>query len=249
MRKLILLLKYFNQLGTINFIDYLGQRFIKRNKIIGIKTPGLDEKILLRNNPSDIQVFTQIFINREYDVTENREIKTIIDCGANIGLASLFFLSKFPGARIVAIEPEENNFQMLIKNLSSYKNVTCIKKGIWDKKANLEIVDNGWGNAGFVIKESPIVSSSTIEAISISMIMEEFELDEIDILKMDIEGSEEQVFSSNPEWIKKVSLILCEIHENLKPGLSEKIESILAPCFNSTLNGEYHVFTSKANFK
>ena len=245
MRKLNLLLKYLNQLDPLSFIKYLFQRFIKKEGILLIKVPHLSTKVLLRNNPSDIQVFTQVFIQQEYNVRIDKEIKTIIDCGANIGLASLFFLSKFPDARIIAIEPEENNFHILKQNLKYYKNVTCIKKGLWNKAANLEIIDNGWGEAGFVIEESPIPSEKTIQAISIEEIIDQFHLSEIDILKIDIEGSEEQVFLNASKWINKINIIFCEIHENLKPGLTNKIESQLNSDFNFIMHGEYHVFKRK----
>jgi FkbM family methyltransferase len=244
MRKLSLFLKYFIELGILNFLDYLLQRFIKRNKIIFIKVPDLSYKVSIRNNPYDIQIFTQIFIYKEYNIIIE-EVNTIIDCGANIGLASLYFLSKFPDARIIAVEPEENNFKMLQDNLSNYKNVICIKKGIWGKVANLEISNYNGGNAGFITKES-ITSERAISSISIDQIIQEYQLTEIDILKIDIEGSEEQIFLTEPKWIKIVRMIFCEIHENMKPGLTARIESMLIPYFDVSMNGEYHVFKRKS---
>lgn len=242
MRKLNLIIEYLFELGPAAFADYSWQRFIKRKKVLALKAPGLDHKIYIRTTPCDLQVFTQIFILKEYATGAEKEINTIIDCGANIGLASLFFISKFPKVRIVAIEPEENNFKMLERNLAHYKNVTCIKKAIWDKPASLQIINHTRGDAGFIIKESPALLTGNIEAISINEIINEFHLDNIDILKIDIEGSEEQVFLNCDDWLPKVSTIFCEIHENLKPGLTKKIKSILSPYFECRIHGEYHVF-------
>lgn len=117
MRKFSLLLKYLNKLGIINFIWYTTQRFLLRKKILSIKIPNLPSGVLIRNNPSDHSVFTQIFILEEYNIKIDNEIKTIVDCGANIGLSSLFFLSKYPNATLIAIEPEKNNFNLLRRNL------------------------------------------------------------------------------------------------------------------------------------
>ena len=247
MRKLSVIKKYLRGLGLIAFLSYLFQRLIKRNKILRIKVPSLRDEVLIRNNPNDIQVFTQIFINHEYNIVINEEVKTIIDCGANIGLASLFFLSKFPEAKIIAVEPEGNNFHMLRQNMGNHKNVICINKGIWSKTTSLEITNFSRGEAGFIINESQSASDSTIQAISIDELINEFELKEIDILKIDIEGSEEQVFLEEPKWIKKVNIVFCEIHENMKPGLTARIKSMLMPYFNCFVHGEYHVFEKKIN--
>lgn len=245
MRKTKLFLKYFEKLGVLNFLSFLFQRLVRKDKILSLKVPNLSRKVLIRNIPNDIQLFTQIFINQEYNVDIKFPVNTMIDCGANIGLASLYFLSKYPKAKIIAVEPESDNFLMLQKNLEHFKNVTCLKKGIWNKTANLEIVDFSSGEAGFRVDEFQQISENTIQAVTIEDLINEFELQEIDILKIDIEGSEEQVFLEEPVWLKKVNIIFCEIHEIMKPGLTFKIRSLLAPYFNYFINGEYYVFTRK----
>lgn len=249
MQKLSLLIKYYHSLGIRSFCSYLSQRFIQHSKIISIQVPGLTYPVLIRNNPNDIRVFSQIFIHQEYGVSIEKEvmseITTIIDCGANIGLASLYFISKYPKARIISIEPEINNYRMLLRNLDNYINVICINKGVWDKVTNLEISNSSRGDAGFIFNESTIASINTIPAISIDKIIEDFCLEKVDILKVDIEGSEEQVFSETEKWINKVQMVFCEIHEIMKPGLTKKIEKELSPGFNFIVHGEYHVFTRK----
>ncbi len=246
MRKIVLVIKYLKNLGVKNFSIYIIQRYISRHKIISINVKDLSEKVNFRNTPSDIQIFTQIFILKEYDISIEKPIFTIIDCGANIGLATLYFLTKFPSAKIIAIEPELQNFKMLQMNLAHYRNVICINKGIWSRKCALEIIDNGWGNAGFIIKEVDEMNDSTIEAISISDLFSQFDLNKVDILKIDIEGSEDQLFFNNVDWIKNVKMIFCEIHENLKPGLTNKIITSLNDQFEISKNGEYHIFKSKS---
>lgn len=246
MRKIGLVIKYLKTLRVKNFCSYIIQRYISRHEIISINVKGLQEKVNFRNAPSDIQIFTQIFILKEYDISIEKPIFTIIDCGANIGLATLYFLTKFPSAKIIAVEPELQNFKMLQMNLAHYPNVICINKGIWSRKCVLEIIDNGWGSAGFIIKEVDEMNESTIEAISISDLFSQFDLNKVDILKIDIEGSEDQLFFNNIDWIKNVKMIFCEIHENLKPGLTNKIITSLNDQFEISKNGEYHIFKSKS---
>lgn len=203
MRKLNLVLKYFKKLGAFPFVSYLFQRFVKQNEVLFIKVKGLSRKVLIRNCPDDIQVFTQIFINYEYNIGIKEDVKTIIDCGANIGLASLFFLSKFPDANIIAIEPEMNNFKMLQQNMINQNNVICVNKGIWNKTTFLEVTNFSRGEAGFIVNETEQTSDRVIEAISMDELINQFQLNQIDILKIDIEGSEEQVFLEEPGWVDK----------------------------------------------
>jgi len=120
-----------------------------------------------------------------------------------------------------------------------------LTKAVWDKAAYLEIIDHGWGNHAFIMKELKTESANSISAISIDDIKNNFNIDHISILKIDIEGSEEQVFLEEPKWIKKIDTIFCEIHENLKHGLTNKITSMLASDFNIYKSGEYHVFKIK----
>jgi FkbM family methyltransferase len=223
-------------------LSYLVQRFIRKNRLLAIRVPNLSNKVLIRNLPNDIQVFTQIFIHQEYALKIDEDVNTIIDCGANIGLASLFFLSKFPSARIIAIEPEKNNFELLKQNLQFFPSATCINKGVWNKTAILEITNYSRGEAGFIVSETQHTSGKSISATSISKIIEEFGFKEIQILKIDIEGSEEQVFQDRPQWLHQVKMIFCEIHENMKPGLTQKIRSMLSPQFTCSIQGEYNVF-------
>jgi len=129
MKKIRLLFLYIKRLGFQNVFDYLFQRFIQKKEVLLLKVPALKYKVAIRNNSSDIPLFTNIFILEEYNVSNENQVSTIIDCGANVGLASLYFLSKFPNATIIAVEPEIHNYLMLKRNLDNYKNCYCIDKG------------------------------------------------------------------------------------------------------------------------
>src|SRR4051794_15464208 len=64
----------------------------------------------LRLGSSDIDAFHQIYILEEYRCLRNLEnVSLVFDCGANVGFASAYFLSCFPKARVVAVEPDERN--------------------------------------------------------------------------------------------------------------------------------------------
>ena len=112
----------------------------KNGKIVGYKLKGIKSKLFLRTGSSDYEVFKQIFLENQYDVKYKAPPGVIVDCGANIGLASIYFANKYPSAKIIAIEPEKDNFELLKLNTGEYTNIIPVNNGIWNKKANLEII-------------------------------------------------------------------------------------------------------------
>jgi len=194
-------------------------KFQKKNPLVTVSLPSLKYPVYIRKNTSDIKTFQQIFHNKEYEINIGFEPKIIFDCGANIGLASVYFKNRYPGAKIIAVEPESSNFELLVKNTKAYGDINCIRSGIWNKTANLKITDKGFGNWGFITEEVPGGGADTVKAISIDELMKKYDVDHIDILKIDIESSEKELFDENFEkWLPKVKVILIELHDYMKEG-------------------------------
>lgn len=182
--------------------------------IVEAKLKSFKHPIYLRNASSDVHVFSQVIYDREYDIKYRLNPKVIVDCGANIGLATVYLKNKFPDATIIAIEPEPSNFELLKKNTERYDNIHCLRSGVWNKSTNLKITDHNRGNWGFTVEETNETEPGCIPAISIDEIMCKYKLDQIDILKMDIEGSEQKVFESNTEkWLPFVKVMVVEFHD------------------------------------
>ena len=247
MKKGFVFLKYAATLGLTSFAGYLWQRFILKRRLLKIKIAGLPHVVTLRNEPSDIAMFTNIFINKEYETSIAHPVNTIIDCGANIGLASLYFLSRFPAASIICLEPEPGNFAILQQNLGWNKNVQLIQKAVWSSTTSVQLCGQERGNAGFIVQETAAVADLAVAAVALQDILKESNWESIDICKIDIEGSEEAVFlNAATGWLKQVQTLFIEIHENIKPGLTDKLLALLAPRFTVRQHGEYHVFSKIA---
>jgi hypothetical protein len=103
-----------------------GLHFVSVNKSpivlsrLCVLVPGTRHEVSLRVGTSDVATFIQVLVNREFEspnlpVTAN----AIVDLGANIGLATVFFGIKYPGARILAVEPEDNNYAITVANVSA----------------------------------------------------------------------------------------------------------------------------------
>ena len=86
-----------------------------------IKPRNCDVSLLVRSGSSDASVLAQIFFEEEYKplLTEN-DVNSVVDCGANVGYSSAWFLTKFPNCRVIAIEPESENCNMLKRNLKAF---------------------------------------------------------------------------------------------------------------------------------
>jgi FkbM family methyltransferase len=202
---------------------------------VSLSLPGVAAPILLRRKSADRIVFFQIFMHREYDAArfeQDRRLSAayaaalasgttplIIDCGANIGLASIFFAGKYPRARIYAIEPDAGNYALLEENARPYPNITPLRGAVWDRKAELAIEDESAGAAAFrVVEQLGAAASEPIRAYSLSEIMTLAGASRILLAKIDIEGAESELFRSNTGWLESTEALAIELHDWMLPG-------------------------------
>ena len=200
--------------------------------------------LLLRANTSDFLTFKQIFLYNEYDIEIEFEPEFIIDGGAYVGYSSVYFGNRFPNAKIVALEPAKSNYDLLVKNTVSYNNIYNYNAGLWSTKTSLTVKDEGYGNWGFFVKEIAYenrIDENYIKGIPISEILNSSGFNTIDILKLDIEGSELEIFSKNYEpWLGKVRMIIIELHDRLRTGCSDAF-------YNATRNYNFSYSRSGEN--
>lgn len=210
--------------GFTGIVLYFNLKFRKIRKL---RLPDIRSIIHLRPATSDREVFDQIFLDREYHLDFPFSPKVIIDGGANIGLTSVLFANHYPKAKIISIEPEASNFKAVVKNTAAYENIHPIQAAIWNEPGQLDILDTGTGEWGFMVGQSESTTQSSfnkVNTITLQEIMYEFQLSHIDILKIDIEGAEKELFTKNYEdWLPHVRCIIIEIHDNLKKGTSKTV--------------------------
>jgi methylase of polypeptide subunit release factors len=73
-----------------------------------------------RNGTKDLSVLKQVFVERQYDFPLPKAPISIADAGTNSGLLAVYFANRYPGASVIAIEPEDSNFKLLKRNASPY---------------------------------------------------------------------------------------------------------------------------------
>jgi FkbM family methyltransferase len=187
----------FNRLS--NFIDKYGilkgislYVDIRSGRLSTIKIPGIKTPFFLRKDTTDVAMFDQVFLLDEYKIDFSFEPEVIIDVGANIGLFSILMKNRFPGAKVICIEPDKENCEVLKKNLSSYNNVEIVNAGLWNSLTKLNVLDKyKAGHSARVVEEDAI--NGDVPAVTIDSLMKAFGLEQVDILKIDIETSEKDV--------------------------------------------------------
>jgi len=171
-----------------------------------------DQMLVVRLNAS-----TQRFA---YDSIDH----VIIDAGANIGLASVYFANLYPDAIIVSLEPDRSNFRLLEMNTADYPQIRAVNAALWCEDKQLSLFSPNGAHSGFCTLEKnsgSLQECGEVPAVTLDTLMKTQGLETIDVLKMDIEGAEKEVFQSSSTWIDKVNLLLIELHDHYKPGCSE----------------------------
>jgi FkbM family methyltransferase len=224
--------------GFVSTVELYFTRDVFVKQVLKFRPKSWNSAIYIRQNTSDWTVFQEVFFNRNYNIKIPFTPRVIVDCGANIGLVSLYFIQKYPSAKIIAVEPEEKNYAQLKMNVSKYHQISTIKGGIWNKSTFLEVADSSnMGSWGFSCSETPADKPGAVRAYSIEELMSANDLEEIDILKLDIEGSELEVFSSNYQnWLPKTRCIIIELHDWRRKGCSKVF-------FNTLFQYDFSIYT------
>lgn len=213
---------------------------IERDTRIFLKPLG--HSIVIRSGTTDLRCLEKVFISEEYRLPFELAPRVIVDAGANVGMATLYFANKFPEARIIAIEPEPSNFDILRRNCSNLAGVTLIQAALWPDHRDLEIPDydvNKWEFRVGDRREHPS-DGETVAGITVADLLAQIDPEPIDLLKLDIEGSELELFTTGvDQWLHRIGIIAIELHDRLKPGCAETFYGALTSRkFVQEINGE-----------
>lgn len=204
-----------------------------------------------RKGSTDELVFNQVY-SGFCGLYPFKDAKIIIDAGANCGFSSIWFAKNFPDAKIFAIEPDFDNFSILSENVKKYSNIIPLNLALTNQEGTVTIVDRGTGEWGYSVADDSITTlkiRNQIESTSIQSIMEKFSFSRIDILKVDVEGSETKIFdTSSVNWIEQCRVITVEPHDYIAPNASRSIfYSIMKfPQFTCRAQGELFVFINQS---
>jgi FkbM family methyltransferase len=210
-------------LGSIvRYRDYCrrGQTNPAEKLRLKMKSP-IRGEIFFRETPSDHYTFGDIFEQEVYKTVLRHvpNCSTIVDLGANIGFASLYFAAIYPSARMVAVEPNRENFELLRTNLSGLiREGRCIplQAAVWSARKSLA-VDPKWQVGAYnafrlLDQEATQSSNEFVEGFTMDEILLISKLPTVDLLKVDIEGAEVELFRNDISWLSRVRAIAIEFH-------------------------------------
>lgn len=181
----------------------------------------------------DYYVLEQIFVKEHYSLRSNplfseindcyqnlaslkQALPLIIDCGANIGLSVRYFSDQYPKSRIVAIEPSERNISVANINIKEIKTAELIHGAVGSERGYCKIENNEDSTWAFQVTES---NAGPIPVYTVQDLMSYTNEKLVPfIIKIDIEGSEQDLFSKNTEWMEMFPIIMIELHDWISPG-------------------------------
>src|SRR5688572_10912341 len=240
---------YLRSFGIRGLSTAIGGKLAHHPAVLAVSRADLKAPLYLRLPSADFPTYQQVMVKREYDFAVTTPPRTIIDAGAHIGLAAVWFANRFPDARILAVEPETENFELLCRNAAPYPNIAPVRAGIWSTDTELDVIDPGLGTWGFMTSawgDSALRGErrERVRGVTVDGLMREHGLDHIDVLKVDIEGAEREVFAAPGEWLERTDLIIAELHERLKVGCNRAFYQATAGFDREWCTGE-NVFVAR----
>lgn len=180
-----------------------------------IRPSFLSYPVKLRTGTSDYFIFRQIMIENEHKPLKDLPVTTVLDLGANIGLASAWLLNRFPEARVFAVEADAENYAICCENLAPYGNRACVLHGAaWSSRSILTLCRRSCA-ADNRMQESTDRNPDTelVQGWDIPSLIEMSGFAQIDLLKIDIEGAEANIFSTDvSRWLGRVRNLCIELH-------------------------------------
>lgn len=237
-KKIFRLPKYIREFGFWSglwlFFKLEHNRTDRPKKMVEIHLPEWGA-IYIRDTLADRSTFWQCLVQRQYNFMrfpqmnrlrdrynkciKNGDTPLIIDCGANIGLATLWFGRMFPRAKIISIEPDQQNLKILrLNTLPIQDRLELVEGGVWCENGGLRIINPESGSAAFRVEFKADRTQATIDAYTVSDLCRIGGSSNPLVVKLDIEGSQKYVFQKETEWVSRTGAIVLELDDWLLPG-------------------------------
>jgi FkbM family methyltransferase len=216
-------------------------RLTQSRRLNKIQLPGYKHPLYYRQGTSDPLVIEQVFARHEYAcVADESQVKYIIDCGANVGYTSFFLLNRYPAAKVIVVEPATENLAVCRKNLAPFEDrVHFVQAGVWEQSGPMTLVREG-AEWAFTVRPSRQSETPDFQAVTIGELMARYQFPRMDLLKVDIEGSETSVFKNSPEWLSRTKTLVIELHGD---DCETAVVSSLNGCeYDRSQSGELTVF-------
>lgn len=232
-RRLIKLPKYLGKFGIYRglaiFLSIERELPIRSERLQEHRLPRARAPLALRASRPDHSTFWQVMVMEQYEyrhLPQSKDLEAryerwvaagktplIIDGGGNVGLAAIWFAWRFPAAKVVTVEPDSGNLDVLRRNIRHYENIEALPGALWTEKAWLRIQNPDSGAASFRVEAMPTETPDAIESYTIDEIAAREPGASLFLVKLDIEGAQKELFARNNGWVERCPLIVIELDD------------------------------------
>ena len=209
--------------GTGIILRFVIASGLAKKKVFALKIAGRD--VLLRSATPDAKTAVANLTNEFAIVAEHipSDARLIVDAGGYIGTSALYFAKAFPKATVVVLEPSAENLEILRQNVAGVERIVVIEKALSATAAVVPLIDTGTGEWGYSIAADAARSGhnllgQSVETTTLREVLAVTHAQRIDLLKLDIEGSERELLAEGPSALAAVDALVCELHERISHG-------------------------------
>ncbi|MGW0658284.1 FkbM family methyltransferase [Streptodolium elevatio] len=205
-----------------------------------LATPRDRVRVCVRKNQSDLLILWQIFLRRFYELhaayalpRDIGTLDTIVDLGGNTGLAAAYLTARYRPCRLLTVEPIAESRAVLRRNAELSGTTWDIdERAVSGREGDLEFaVSAFWDTCTAVpavhelrrtrphrLENLLARPDRTVAATTVEKLLDDHGIDHVDLLKVDVEGSEADVFAEPQPWMRRVDRIVLEIHDKYIDG-------------------------------
>jgi|SRR6185437_6410384 len=240
------MIAYNHHFGVRGVLAISAYRLFRQPSEISARPPGIQHQVHIRLRTTDPPAYARVLLHGKYAFDPQFSPKTILDAGANIGMASIYFTQRYPDAKIIAVEPEPSNFALLCRNVKPYPAITPVHSALWNRDGEISVVapEPGKmprGTGEYITREGP---GTLVRAVTMNTLMKEMGISTIDLVKIDIEGAEREVFE-DCRWLNATRCLMIEVHDHIRPGCTAAVQSAMQP-FECSRRGEILFYRRKS---
>lgn len=168
-------------------------------------------RLTYRLNRGDIRALAETWMARAYELPADVEIPrdgTIVDLGANIGLTALWLARRHTAAEVIAVEPSPANAELARMNLlGNGVRATVLEAAVGPVDGEASFVEDPESTGGRLA-----AAGRPVPMLSMPSVLSHLGDRRVDLLKLDIEGSEFGLLMDSPEWLDRVQHVVAELH-------------------------------------
>ena len=210
---------YFRVFPFFQALRILFLEFFRMRRVVSVRCRGV--AIRMRTCSSDYSVTYSCLVENEYAPVRLNAPAFIIDGGANIGTSAIAFARRFPGAKVLAVEMDSENFELLKENTSAFPNVVCIRAALSEANGVVPVFDRKTGPWGYTIVGglgNAVKTSQIVESVTIDKLMADHGIERLDLVKLDVEGAEKTILEHAGDWLSRTTVLCAELHDRIAPG-------------------------------